>query len=144
MEMKDQNDVKISEEERKTNFRFSTQEQIECFKHLSKSLVKLLYMIEDERKTGNSIDLWFYGLVYELTSSNVLCENRLTKVIVKIFGLYDKNHYKEMTHDQIKRQIFESKGILDYLVKDLSKQIKKQKMLEKDKEGNNPSVMDEE
>lgn len=113
----------------KTEFKFSKKEQLTCFKGLSKELVKLLYMIEEEQKTGKSIDLWFYGLMYELTSSNILCENKLTKVIVKIFGLYENQHYKTLNHDQIKRQIFEAKGVLDYLIDDLKKDIKGQQFI---------------
>ena len=126
MEVKGKNNVSFYDTEKKSTFHFSKDEQIECFKNLSKSLIKLLYMIEDEMKNGTPIDLWFYTFVYDLTTSNALCENKLTKVIVKIYGLYENNNYKKMTHDQIKRQIFESKGILDFLIKDLKKDIKKQ------------------
>lgn len=54
--------------------------------------------------------------MFELASANNLCNNRLTKVVIKIHGLYDKDHYKTMTHEQIKRQIMECKGILEHLI----------------------------
>ena len=57
--------------------------------------------------------------MYELASSNTLCNNKLTKVVVKIHGLYDNLQYKEMTHSQIKRQIMESRGILDHLINEI-------------------------
>lgn len=95
--------------------------ELECYKNLKKGLIKLLYMIEEENKgsEGFSIKLWFYSFMLDLVSSNELCQNKLTKVVVKINSLYQKDHYKEMTHQQIKRQIFESKGILDFLIKQL-------------------------
>lgn len=98
--------------------RFSPEEEKECFINLRSQVIKLLYMIEAEERGETNIDLWFYGLMFELASSNALCGNKLTKVVVKIHGLYDNKHYKEMTHSQIKRQIMESRGILTHLIGD--------------------------
>ena len=107
---------------------FSKNEELDCFLGLRSSLVKLLYMIEGEAlyidashdiESNNSIDLWFTGLMFDLKSSNLLCHNKLTKVIVKIYGLYDHSQYKTMKHGQIKRQIFEARGILDHLIEEL-------------------------
>lgn len=98
--------------------RFSPQEEKECYINLRSQIIKLLYMIEAEERGEGDIDLWFYGLMFELASSNQLCGNKLTKVVVKIHGLYDNKHYKEMTHAQIKRQIMESRGILTHLIGD--------------------------
>ena len=66
-------------------------------------------------------DQWFYGFMLELSSNNSLCDNKLTDVVTKIYGLYENSHYKQMTHSQIKRQIMESKGILDHLIEEASK-----------------------
>lgn len=104
--------------ENRVEIRFSPEEEKQCYINLRSQVIKLLYMIESEMKGEASIDLWFYGFVFDLASSNVLCGNKLTKVVVKIHGLYDGGHYKEMTHAQIKRQIMESKGILDHLIED--------------------------
>lgn len=99
--------------------RFTKEEKRQCFMSLKKKVIKLLYLIEEEQKGNIQIDHWFYGFIFELSSSNALCDNALTDVLVKIHGLYENNNYKTMTHDQIKRQIMESKGILDYLLKQL-------------------------
>jgi hypothetical protein len=98
--------------------RFSPEEEKKCFINLRSQIVKLLYMIEEEQAGKINIGLWFHGLMFELASSNTLCNNKLTKVVVKIHGLYENDHYKEMTHDQIKRQIMESRGILTHLIGD--------------------------
>ena len=95
---------------------FSSEEKRKCFMSLRKKIIKLLYLIEEECDGHIQIDQWFYGLMFELASSNSLCDNELTDVVVKIHGLYDNGNYKTMTHGQIKRQIMESKGILDYLI----------------------------
>ena len=100
---------------------FSVEEKRRCFTSLRKKIIKLLYLIEEEQQGTITIDQWFYGLMFELASSNNLCDNALTDVVIKIHGLYDDGNYKKMTHDQIKRQIMESKGILDFLIKQLDK-----------------------
>ena len=101
--------------------RFSEEEKLRCFISIRKKIIKLLYLIEEEQKGEIQIDQWFYGLIFELSSSNVLCDNDLTDVLIKIHGLYEDSHYKTMTHDQIKRQIMESKGILDFLISKIQK-----------------------
>lgn len=59
----------------------------------------------------------------DLKSSNLLCDCNLTRVIIKMNSLYDKDAYKTMTHAQIKRQIMESRGIVDYLITELENEI---------------------
>ena len=98
---------------------FSLTEEKECYTSIRSQLIKLLYMIESEQESGNDISLWFYGFMFDLASANVLCSNKLTRVVIKIHGLYDNKNYKTMTHAQIKRQIMEAKGIVDHLIKEL-------------------------
>lgn len=98
---------------------FSDEEKLHCLIAIKKKITKLLFLIEQEQKGEIQIDRWFYGLLFELSSSNTLCDNNLTEVLIKIHGLYDNDNYKKMTHDQIKRQIMESRGILDFLIKQL-------------------------
>lgn len=99
--------------------RFSPEEEKECLIDVRSNLIKLLYLIEDERAGKGSAELWLYGFLLDLSSANTICDNKLTRVIVKIHALADnKNQYKTMTHAQIKRQIMESKGILDSLIGD--------------------------
>ena len=99
---------------------FSLREEEEYYRSLKGQLIKLLYLIEREKAGDSSAELYFYGFIYELRSANILCKNKLTKVCVKIFGLYNDFKYREMSHEEIKRQIFECKGIVDHLIKTLS------------------------
>lgn len=107
--------------------RLTPEGELQCFKDIRSQVIKLLYMIEEESQGKKDISLWFYGFVYELSSSNVLCNEKLTKVLVKIHGLYDGSRYKTMTHAQIKRQIMESKGIVDNLITTVQKEIEENK-----------------
>ncbi len=96
--------------------RLSKEEKVKCFISIKKKVIKLLYLIEQEQRGEIQIGQWFYGLIFEIASSNTLCNNELTEVLVKMHGLYENDKYKSMSHDQIKRQIMESKGILDFLI----------------------------
>ena len=102
-------------EESEVSLHFSKEEEKEYYVGLKKQLIKLLYLIEDEQKGNGNAELFFYGLIYELHSANALCNNKLTRVYVKISGLYNNFQYKDMSHEDIKRQIFECKGMVDYL-----------------------------
>lgn len=114
-------DIQEEEQQNSVSLHFSLEEEKEYYLGLENQLIKLLYLIEDEKAGKNSADLYFYGFIYELKNANLLCQNKLTKVCVKIFGLYNNSQYKQMSHEDIKRQIFESKGIIDHLIKQLSK-----------------------
>ena len=106
----------MANNEDKEAIRLTPEGEVQCFRDLRSQVIKLLYMIEAESRGEQDISLWFYGFVYELASSNVLCGGKLTKVLVKIHGLYDGDNYKTMTHAQIKRQIMECRGIVDGLI----------------------------
>lgn len=99
----------------------SEDEEREYYKTLRSQLIKLLYLIEAEEKGEGSADLYFYGLMFELKSANVLCKNKLTKICIKMYGLFNNSAYKTMEHEDIKKQIFECRGILDHLHKQISK-----------------------
>lgn len=106
----------MANNEEREAIRLTPEGEVQCFRDLRSQVIKLLYMIEAEARGEQDISLWFYGFVYELASSNVLCGEKLTKVLVKIHGLYDEDRYKSMTHAQIKRQIMECRGIVDGLI----------------------------
>ena len=102
------------------SLKFSPEEEKEYYLGLKSQLIKLLYLIEDEKKGQGSAELYLYGFMYELKNANILCKNKLTKVCVKMYGLYNDFAYRTMEHSEIKRQIFECKGIVDHLAKQLS------------------------
>lgn len=120
-------EMKNKEETASVKIHFSPEEEHSCYIGLRSQLIKLLYMIEAEERGDGDASLWFYGLMFDLASANVLCGNKLTRVVIKIHGLYDGENYRKMTHAQVKRQIMESKGILDYLIGDKGKDKEKDK-----------------
>lgn len=83
-------------------------------------MIKILYLIEEEPKTGNSPEYYIYGQLIELASANQLFEQELTDIIVKlnyVYGNYNKVEFKD-----IKRQIFEIKNNINYLLGELTKE----------------------
>jgi hypothetical protein len=136
----------------------SSEQKFNCFKDIYNSLLKLLNLIEEERgecknrKQGNDfynkhkienidgvvvitenidISLWLTGFIYTLCETDKLCDHKLTKVLVKIYGLYDKNkdgeyNYKKMSHQEYKNQIMESRGIVKHLMDEEQKNIEKE------------------
>lgn len=106
------------------SIRFSSEEEERiCFINIRSSIIKLLYLIEGEQNgLGDDASLFLFGLLIDIGSANTMSKGKLTNVLVKIHALADnKYQYKTMTHAQIKRQIMESKGILDHLIGDKPK-----------------------
>lgn len=121
--MENKNDVKpvIITEEDNSPLIFTKQEKLNCYRIVFRNLIKLLYLIEDEFKGGENAHNWFTTFMLDLKSSNSLCDLTLTKVLIKMNSLYEKDAYKAMTHSQIKRQIMESRAIVEYLIAESEK-----------------------
>lgn len=85
---------------------------------LSKRCVKILYLIEDEGKGINkgAADDYIVGQLFEVNSANILFEGALIDVIVKLNGIRD---YPNQSYSLIRKQIFETKGIIDHLLQSL-------------------------
>lgn len=109
-----------------TGVRFSGEEEAKrAFIDARSEIIKLLYLIEAEQEGEGDAELFLLGLIVDLSSINKLSDYRITKVLIKIHALSDNDfQYKRMTHAQIKRQIMESKGILDHLIGDKPKKNK--------------------
>ena len=80
---------------------------------LSKRCIKILYLIEDEGKGINKVaaDDYIVGQLFEVSSANILFD-----VIVKLNGIRD---YANQPYNLIRKQVFETKGIIDHLLKTL-------------------------
>lgn len=85
---------------------------------LSKRCIKILYLIEDEGKGINkgAADDYIVGQLFEVNSANILFEGALIDVIVKLNGIRD---YPNQPYSLIRKQIFETKGIIDHLLNSL-------------------------
>lgn len=89
---------------------------------LSKRCIKILYLIEDETKNTVqdehriTTDDYIVSQLFEVNSANILFDGALVDVIVKLNGIRD---YKNLPYSLVRKQIFETKGIIDHLLKSL-------------------------
>jgi len=82
-------------------------------------IIKILHMIEERNKTGIEPEDFIYGQMIELASANQLFDNELIEIIVKLNVVY--GGYKEMDFKAVKKQIFEIKNKINYLLSELDK-----------------------
>ncbi len=124
----------------------SSEQKLNCYKQIYTSLLKLLDLIESELGEGKQryknkevenckidISSWFENFIYTIHESDKLCDYKLTKVLMKIYGLYDKTDkgeykYKTMTHQEYKNQIMESREIVKHLMDEQQKKIEEEKI----------------
>lgn len=100
-----------------SEFSLSNKTKVEYLNSLIGKMYKVLHLIEEEDKTGYSPKDFIAGQLFEINAANALFDNKLATVIVKLKGVYDG--YKTMPFDQCKKQIFEIKRIINYLLKSL-------------------------
>ena len=105
--------------ERGMGISLTDDEKLEYLKYVRKQLVKLLNLIEGERDGGPSAEAFFGALLFDLGSADWLFGNRLSPAIVKLHGLYMDGAYRTLDHKTIKNKIFESRGMVDGLIKDI-------------------------
>ena len=94
-------------------------EKVEYLKTVRKQLIKLLSLIEAERDGGENASLYFGGLMFDLGSADWLFGNRLSPAIVKLNGLFMNCAYRDLEHRTVRNKIFESRGILDGMIKEI-------------------------
>lgn len=89
----------------------------EYLKKLSGRIVKILYLIEGEtEETAGSAESYILGQIFELNASNVLFDNALIDVIIKLNSILQ---YKTLEFAQVRKQVLEAKSIVDHMVKKL-------------------------
>ena len=94
-------------------------EKVEYLRTLRTQLIKLLNLIEAERDGGASVRLFFGGLLFDVGSADWLYGNRLSPVLVKLHGLFLDDAYLTLEHRVVRNKIFESRGIIDGLIREL-------------------------
>ena len=97
-------------------------EKAEYLRYVRRQLVKLLSLIEAERDGGASAFAFFGGFLFDLNSADWLFGNRMSPVIVKLNGLYRDGAYRDADMRTVRNKIFESRGIVEGLLKDLGDQ----------------------
>lgn len=102
---------------------FSKESKVEYLRKLSKDLIKLLGLIEDEKNpekdiASGSAGHFIYGLLVEVNqANNAMFDQSLVKVVLKLSYV---NGYVDLPFADVRRQILESKSIVDKLRDKLS------------------------
>lgn len=80
-------------------------------------MIKILHLIEEESKTNYCPKAFIYGQLIELNAANQLFDNELVEIIVKLNVVY--NNYNKVAFEEIKKQIFEIKNKINFLLSNL-------------------------
>lgn len=81
-------------------------------------MIKILHMIQEREETGIEPEHFIYGQLIELNSANQLFDNELVEIIVKLNVVY--KGYKTLDFKDVRRQIFEIKNKINYMLKGLA------------------------
>ena len=95
----------------------STEAKINYLEGLRGQMIKVLHLIEEQKDTGYSPELFILGRLFELNSANDLFDGKLVNIIVKLNGIV--TNYENLSFAEIKRQIFEIKKNINFLLKEL-------------------------
>lgn len=77
-------------------------------------IIKILHLVQEESQTHYSPRPFIYGQLVELNAANQLFDNELVEIIVKLNVIY--NNYDKVSFDETKKQIFEIKNKINYLL----------------------------
>lgn len=80
-------------------------------------MIKILHLIEEEKQTKNSPRAFIFGQLCEVNSANILFDNDLVEIIVKLNWVY--YNYETEDFKEVRRQIFEIKNNINYILKNL-------------------------
>ena len=80
-------------------------------------MIKILHLIQEEPQTHTSPQAFIYGQLIELNSANQLFDNELIEIIVKLNIVYTS--YQTAPFAEIKKQIFEIKNKINYLLEQM-------------------------
>lgn len=92
--------------------------KIKYLERLIGKMIKILHLIEEREQTGINPSDFIYGQLIELNSANQLFDNELTEIIVKLNIVY--SDYEKVEFKDIKKQVFEIKNKVNFLIKTLS------------------------
>ena len=114
-----ENKEELLVDEGKFDISLTDEEKLEYLKYVRRQLIKLLNLIEEEINGGASAGAFFGAFLFDLGSADWLFGNKLSLVIVKLYGLYKDEAYRSLEHKTIKNKIFESRGMIDGLIKEI-------------------------
>lgn len=106
----------------------SMDEKIRCVEEILSKVKKILYVYDKslEEKSNYNYKVYVGGILIYVSSSNVLFKGELISIIVNLNAILINNFSKT----QLKRIVFETRNILEYMLKNFEEQ--QENILEKD------------
>lgn len=96
----------------------SASEKIRYLTKLRTKIITILYLIEqqtlDPENPEKNPDNYINSLLFDIKNTNLLFEEDLTEIFLKIYGI--RCSYKESEHHIIRKQVLETRRLVDDLL----------------------------
>lgn len=93
--------------------------KISYLEKLRNKIITILYLIEQQKENPEiNPDTYLQSLLFDVNAANLLFEDQLSEIIIKIYGI--AKQYKDSTHSVIRKQVLETRRLVDDLNKSLA------------------------
>ena len=90
---------------------------------LRNKIITILFLIEQQKENPQSNpDNYLLSLLIDIKAANLLFGDELTEIYIKVYGIY--NIYKESAHNVIRKQVLETRRLVDDLLRTLNNGVK--------------------
>ena len=115
--------------------RFTDKEKLNYLRYAHKQLIKLLKLIEEEFDKKCNAHNFLGSFIWDMLSADDIFssdddpryDGELSKVLVKLNRLYHDDSYRKTPYQVIRNMIFESRGIIEGLIKKLGGTVESKK-----------------
>lgn len=90
--------------------------KISYLEKLRNKVITILYLIEQQKENPEiNPDNYLQSLLFDVNAANLLFEDQLSEVIIKLFGI--STTYKNSAHNVIRKQVLETRRLVDDLTR---------------------------
>ena len=90
--------------------------KISYVEKLRNKVITILYLIEQQKENPEiNPDNYLQSLLFDVNAANLLFEDQLSEVIIKLFGI--STTYKNSAHNVIRKQVLETRRLVDDLTR---------------------------
>lgn len=94
--------------------------KVSYLEKLRNKVITILYLIEQQqRNPETNPDNYLLSLLIDINAANLLFSDELTEIYVKIYGI--SKSYKNSAYNVIRKQVLETRRLVDDLLKSLTK-----------------------
>ena len=98
--------------------------KISYLEKLRNKIITILYLIEQQKENPEiNPDTHLQSLLFDVNAANLLFEDQLSEIIIKIYGI--AKQYKDSTHSVIRKQVLETRRLVDDLNRTLANRSEK-------------------